>query len=51
MPHIVVTRRIIYYTRRSGVMLPLVCIRNVVTYTNHQNDMYVTLFAEIAVMH
>jgi len=51
MLHILVTRRIIYYSRRSGVMLPLVWIRNVVTYTHYQNDMYVTLFTEVAVMH
>jgi len=50
MPLILATRRIVYYARRSGVRLPLLCDRNVVTYTHHQNDTYVTLFARVAVM-
>jgi hypothetical protein len=50
MPLIVVMGRVVYYTRRSGVRLPLLCVRNVVTLTHHQNDTYVTLFAGVAVM-
>ena len=50
MPLILATRRVVYYTRRSGVRLPLLCVRNVVTYTHYQNDTYVTLFAGVAVM-
>ena len=50
MPPILATRRVVYYSRRSGVRLPLLCVRNVVTYTHHQNDTYVTLFAGVAVM-
>jgi hypothetical protein len=50
MPLILVTRRVVYYARRSGVRLPLICVWNEVTYTHHQNDTYVTLFAEVAVM-
>jgi hypothetical protein len=50
MPLILATRRVVYYARRSGVRLPLLCVRNVVTYTHHQNDTYVTLFAGVAVM-
>jgi len=50
MPLILAMRRVVYYTRRSGVRLPLLCIRNVVMYTHHQNDTYVTLFAGVAVM-
>ena len=50
MPHILATRRVVYYARRSSVRLPLLCVRNVVTYTHHQNDTYVTLFAGVAVM-
>ena len=50
MPHILATHRVVYYARRSGVRLPLLCIQNVVTYTHHQNDTYVTLFAGVAVM-
>jgi len=50
MPCILATRRVVYYTRRSGVRLPLLCVRNVVTYTHHRNDTYVTLFAGVAVM-
>ena len=49
-PLICVTRRVVYYARRSCVRLPLLCVRNVVTYTHNQNDMYVTLFAGVAVM-
>ena len=44
------TRRVVYYARRSGVRLTLLCARNVVRYTHHQNDTYVTLFAGVAVM-
>jgi len=47
---ILATRRIVYYARRSGVRLTLLCIRNVVTYTHYRNDTYVTLFAGVAVM-
>jgi len=50
MPLILATRRVVFYARRSGVRLPLLCVRYVVTYTHHQNDMYVTLFAGVAVM-
>jgi hypothetical protein len=50
MPLILVTRRIVYYARRFGVRLPVLCDRNVLTYTHHRNDMYVTLFAGVAVM-
>jgi hypothetical protein len=37
-------RCVVYYARRPGVSLPLLSVRNVVTYTHHQNDTYVTLF-------
>jgi hypothetical protein len=50
MPLILAKRRVVYYARLSGVRLPLLCVRNVVTYTHHQNDTYVTLFAGVAVM-
>ena len=50
MPRILATCRVVYYAPRSGVRLPLICVRNVVTYTHHQNDTYVTLFAGVAVM-
>jgi len=50
MPLILAMRRIVYFARRSGVRLPLLCVWNVVTYTHHQNDTYVTLFAGVAVM-
>jgi hypothetical protein len=50
MPLIPATRRVVYYASRSGVRLPLLCVRNVVTYTHHQNDTYVTLSAGVAVM-
>jgi hypothetical protein len=50
MPLILETRRIEFYTRHSGVRLPLLCVLNVVTYTHHQNDTFVTLFAGVAVM-
>jgi len=50
MPLILAMRRVVYYTRRSGVRLPLLCIWNVVMYTHHQNDTYVTLFAGVAVL-
>jgi len=50
MTLILATRRIVYYARRSGIRLPLLCVWNVVTYTHPRNDMYVTLFAVVAVM-
>jgi hypothetical protein len=50
MPLILATGRVVYYARCSGVRLPLLSIRNVVTYTHHRNDTYVTLFAVVAVM-
>jgi len=50
MPLILETRRVVYYARCSGVRLPLFCVRNVVTYTHHWNDTYVTLFAGVAVI-
>ena len=50
MPLILATCCVVYYARRSGVRLPLLCVRNVVTYTQHQNDTYITLFAGAAVM-
>jgi hypothetical protein len=50
MPLILATRHVVYYTCHFGVRLPLLCIWNVVTYTNHQNDTYVTLCAGVAVM-
>jgi hypothetical protein len=50
MPLILATRCVVYYARRSGVRRPLLYVPNVVTYTHHHNDMYVTIFAGIAVM-
>jgi hypothetical protein len=50
MPLIIETRHVVYYARCSGVRLPVLSVRNVVTYTDHQNDKYVTLFAGVAVM-
>jgi hypothetical protein len=50
MPLILATRRVVYYARRAGVRLPLLCVRNVVTYMRHWNDTYVTRFAGVAVM-
>jgi hypothetical protein len=50
IPLILAMRRVVYYARRSGVRRPLLYVRNVVTYTHHQNDTYVTLFAGVAVM-
>jgi hypothetical protein len=50
MPLILVTRWVVYYARRSGIRLPLLYLRNVLTYTHHQNDNYVTLFTGVAVM-
>jgi len=50
MALILATRRVVYYAHRSGVRLPLLCVRNVVTYTHHRNDTYVTLFAGVADM-
>jgi len=47
MSLILTTRRVVYYhmdVRHPGVALPLLCIRNEVTYTHHQNDTCVTLF-------
>jgi hypothetical protein len=49
-PLILAMHRVVYYARRSGVRLPLLCIPNVVTYMHHQNDTYVALFAAIAAM-
>jgi len=45
MPRIGATRRVVYYARRSGIRLPLLCFRYIVTYMHHQNNTYVTLFA------
>jgi hypothetical protein len=42
--------RVVYYSRRTGVRLPLLYVRNVETYTHHKNDTYVALFAGVAVM-
>jgi len=50
MPLVLVTHRVVYYARRSGVRLPLLFVENVVIYTHHRNEMYVTLFAGVAVM-
>jgi hypothetical protein len=50
MPFNLTTRCVVYYACRSGVRHPLLCIRNVVTYTYNQNDTYVTLLAGVAVM-
>jgi len=50
MPLILPTRCVVYYAHRSSVRLPLLCVRNVVTYMHHQNDTYVTLFPGVAVM-
>jgi hypothetical protein len=50
MPLILAMRWVVYYARRSGVRIPLLWVRNVVTYMHHRNDRYVTLFAEVAVM-
>jgi len=50
MPLILATRSIVNYARRSSIRIPLLCIRNVVTYTHYPNDTYVTLFAGVAVM-
>jgi hypothetical protein len=50
MPLILATRRVVYSSRRSAVRLPLLWVRNVVTYTHRQHDTYVTLFAGVAVM-
>ena len=47
---ILAMRRIAYYARCFRVRLPVLCVRNVVTYTHHQKDTYVTLFAGVAVM-
>jgi hypothetical protein len=45
MPAILGMRRVVYYARRPGVRRPLLWVRNVVTYTHHQNNTYVALFA------
>jgi hypothetical protein len=50
MALILARRRVVYYACRSGVRLPVLCVRNVVTYTHHQNNTYVTVFAGVAVM-
>ena len=50
MPLILATRHIVYYGRRSGVRLRLLCVLHVVTYRHHRNDTYVTLFAGVAVV-
>jgi hypothetical protein len=50
MPRILATRRIVYDARRFSVRLSLLWVCNVVTYTHHQNDTYVTLFAGVTVM-
>ena len=50
MPRILETCCVVYYGCRSGVRLHLLCVQHVVTYMNHQTDMYVTLFAGVAVM-
>jgi len=47
---ILATCRVVYYARRSGVRVPLLFVPNVMTYTRHQNETYVTLFAGVAVM-
>jgi hypothetical protein len=38
------------YTLPVAYFPPLLCTRNEVRYTHHQNDKYVTLFAGVAVM-
>ena len=50
MPPILGTHRVVYYCRRSGIRLSLLCVRNSVMYKHHQNDTYVTLFAGVVVM-
>ena len=50
MPFILVTRRVVYYARYSGVGPPALFDRNVVTYLHHRKDTYVTLFAAVAVI-
>jgi hypothetical protein len=50
MPHNLTMSCVVYYNRRSGIRLPLLCVRNVVMYTDRQNATYVTLFAGVAVM-
>jgi hypothetical protein len=50
MPLILATCRVVYYAYRSGVRLPLLCVRNVVTYRHRQNDTYVTLYTGVAVI-
>jgi len=47
MPPILGTRRVVYHAGRSGVRLPLLCVRNVVRYTHYRNNTYVTLFAGV----
>ena len=50
MPLNLAMRRVVYYAPHSSVRLPLLRDGNVVTYTLHQNDTYVTLFPGVAVM-
>jgi hypothetical protein len=45
MPHVLATRPIVYDAHRSSGSLPLLCVRNKVTVTEHPDDTYVTLFA------
>jgi len=52
MSHIFGTQCVVYYTVdtwRSGMVLPVICYRNVVTYIHHQINMCVTHFAEAPV--
>jgi len=50
MRPILATGRVVYYACRSGFTLPSLCVRDVVTFTHHQIDSYVTLFTGVAVM-
>jgi len=53
MSLILATCRVVYYpveARHPGVALPLLCVRNVVMYTHHQNNWCVTLFTGAPVM-
>jgi hypothetical protein len=45
MPRILAMPRVVYNAHRPGVRLPSLCVWNVVMYTHHQNDTYLTLFA------
>ena len=51
MPLLRAMRLVVYYARPCRVRLPLLSVQNAVTYTHHQNNPYVTLFAEIGVIH